>query len=117
MKYKPLLFICLIFWLQGTFAAPVTCKGKVSQLTNEVPNGFYMKVADSGKMKVCNPEEITFSVTPQNCKHIASLASLAYLSGKDLTVIVEDTTGKTLCSEILDGYEADITYVGLDPVP
>lgn len=94
------------------YAEVVSCTGKVNQLSNQVPNGFYMSVADSGNMQICNPEQDTFSVTPQNCKHIASLAALAYATGKDLTVTVENAPGAN-CSDITDDYDADISYVGI----
>lgn len=94
------------------YADVISCTGKVNQLSNQVPNGFYMSVADSGNMQICNPEQDTFSVTPQNCKHIASLAALAYATGKELTVTIENAPGAN-CSDITDDYDADISYVGI----
>lgn len=111
-----IIFISCSISYQLCFADVATCTGKVNKLANEVPNGFYMSLADSGYMKICNPEQDSFLVTPQNCKHIASLAALAYATGKDLTVIVQNAPGAN-CSDIPDNHDADVSYVAIEPQP
>jgi len=107
-------FITSLLMATLSFAEVVTCTGKVNQLSNDVPDGFFMSVADSGVIKICNPEQDSHSVTPQNCKHIASLAALAYATGKNLTVTV-DNAPTTQCAGLPDDHDSDISYVGILP--
>lgn len=114
MRYLKLVLFSSVLFSQVCIADTATCIGPVVQLTNQVPDGFFLKLADSGLMKMCNPEVDTFLVTPQNCKHIASLASLAYATGKNLTVTIANSPGPN-CADIPDGLGADVSYVGIDP--
>jgi hypothetical protein len=114
--YKQVVFLVFLTSGQVCFSDVVTCVGKVNKLSNQVPNGFFMSVSDSGNMKICDPEITTYQVTPQNCKLIASLTSLAYATGKDLTVVVENALGANCDSlDIPDDHEADISFIGIEP--
>ncbi|MEC4729053.1 hypothetical protein HWQ46_26425 [Shewanella sp. D64] len=106
--------IVLIFSLltSNVMAATAICTGKVDRLAYHQPDGLYLRVADSGIMKVCNPQVKFYRTSPESCKLIATLATTARATDKSVQIYIDNAPG-TNCSSITNWFSADIRFVEL----
>jgi len=110
LKYLVSFFVSLISL--NVIAETAVCTGSVEKIAYHQPDGFYLKLGGSGIMKVCNPQTKYFRTSSESCKLIASLATTARATGKNLQIYV-DNAPSTSCSSITDWFGADIRFVEL----
>src|SRR5689334_9808747 len=67
-------------------AATAICQGKITSLASHAPGGLYVTIEGTSfsGLKVCDFDSTQFSISAANCKHIASLATLAFAMGKQV---------------------------------
>lgn len=109
---RVLLFIALITISASTTAATAVCTGTVSKFAYHAPDGLYLAIGSSNIFKVCSPQVKFYRTSSESCKLIASIATTARATGKELQVYV-DNAPTTSCSSITAWFGADIRYVEL----
>jgi len=109
---RTLIFIVLIITSVSSHAATAVCTGTVSRLAFHVPDGLYLAIGSTKIFKVCSPQVEFYRTSPESCKLIASIATIARATGKQLQIHI-DNAPTTSCSDITDWFEADIRFVEL----
>lgn len=109
---KKLIILTFSLFSLNALAATAVCTGKVERIAYHQPDGLYLKVADSGIMKVCSPQINFFRTSPENCKLIASLATTARATDKKIQIYIDNAPG-TECSSVKNWFSADIRFVEL----
>ena len=109
------LSLALIAAMAG-FAPPASadtavCSGKVITLANHANgiNGLYVVVGSSNIIRVCSFTTSQFTVTPEDCRHLASIAALAYATGDGVTFYI-DNAPATGCSSVPAWFVANTRY-------
>lgn len=95
-------------------AATAVCVGKVLAIANHTPGGLFLQIEGATLVKVCDFDANQFSVTPNNCRHLASLASMAYAMDKQIQIYI-DNAPSTVCSAIPPWHTSDTRYFHLYP--
>ena len=109
---KSLVCIMLLMLSLEVNAETAVCTGDVSHLAYHAPDGLYLAIGDSAIFKVCSPENQYHRTSAGNCKFIASLATTARVTGKQLQVYI-DNAPTTSCSDITPWFGADVRFVEL----
>jgi hypothetical protein len=109
---RVLFFIVLIITSISANAATAVCTGTVTRLAFHVPDGLFLAVGNTKIFKVCSPQVAFFRTSPESCKLIASIATTARVTGKELQIYV-DNAPTTSCSDITAWFDADIRFVEL----
>lgn len=100
-----------LFGAQASRADTAVCSGKLTKLANHANggNGLYVVVGDSTIIRVCSFTASQFTVTPDDCKHMASVAALAYATGDTVTFYI-DNAPSTVCSAVPGWFVANTRY-------
>jgi hypothetical protein len=93
-------------------AETAICSGLVKTMSNHVPGGVYVRVADFGLFRMRAPGQTTFRTTAENCKHYTTIISLAIALNKPVTVFIDNAPASTSIS-IANWHDADVRYVEL----
>lgn len=93
----------------AVFSATAVCTGPIHAVSNHVPGGVYVRVADSDIMRICVPGAMSFRTNAENCKHYLAIAMLAVATGKAVTIYV-DNAPTTACASITAWHDADVRY-------
>jgi hypothetical protein len=109
---KILLFVVLTVLSISANAVTAVCTGTVSRLAYHAPDGLYLVIGNSTIFKVCSPQVQVHRTSPESCKMIASLATTAKITGKQLQVVI-DNAPTTSCADITDWFSADIRFIEL----
>lgn len=114
MKIKFLPLIALSLFTCSTQAAEAWCKGKLTLVAQHAPDGLYVELdsAPGIPIRICSFSEKVFRTTADGCKHIASLASMAYAARDNVTIVV-DNAPTTQCNSITPWFGADVRYFAL----
>ena len=111
---KVLFFVALIFISVSANSATAICTGTVTRLAYHAPDGLYLAVGNTTIFKVCSPQVKFHRTSPESCKLIASLATMARATGKHLQIYVENAP-TTSCADIKSWFGADVRFVELKP--
>ena len=97
-----------------TQADTAVCVGMLTSVGNHANggNGLYVIVAGSNQIRVCSFTTTQFTVTPEDCKHMASLAALAFATDASVTFYV-DNAPSTSCTAIPAWHVANTRYFSL----
>jgi hypothetical protein len=92
-------------------ADTAVCTGKITTLGNHVNgnNGLHVVVGNSNIIRVCSFTTPQFTVTPDDCKHMASIAALAYATGDSVTFYI-DNAPTTACTSVPSWFMANTRY-------
>lgn len=93
-------------------AETAVCTGNVNRIAYHAPDGFYLAIGNTTIFKVCSPQNQYFRTSPESCKLIASLATTARATGKELQVYI-DNAPTTSCTDITAWFGADVRFVEL----
>jgi hypothetical protein len=96
-------------------ADTAVCTGSLTTVGNHANgiNGLYVIVAGSNQIRVCSFTVTQFSVTPEDCKHMASIAALAFATDASVTFYV-DNAPSTSCTSIPAWHVANTRYFALN---
>ncbi len=96
------------------FADTAICTGKLTHIANHANgiNGLYIVVGNSNVIRACSFTATQFSVTPEDCKHMASIAALAFATQDDVTFYV-DNAPSTNCSAVPAWFVANTRYLAV----
>ena len=73
---------------------------------------MYVTVAGSNRIRVCSFTAAQYTVTPEDCKHMASLAALAFATDASVTFYVDNAPSSS-CTEIPAWHIANTRYFSL----
>ncbi|MEO8018731.1 MAG: hypothetical protein ABI769_13025 [Pseudomonadota bacterium] len=104
-----------IFAAAPGLADTAVCNGKLTTVGNHANgiNGLYVVVGDSNIIRVCNFAATQFTVTVDDCKHMASLAALAFATEASVTFYI-DNAPSTVCSAIPGWFVANTRYFSVN---
>jgi hypothetical protein len=102
----------VLLFTNSAQAATAVCTGAVERIAYHQPDGLYLKIADSGIMKVCDPQQAFFRTSPESCKLIATLATTARATDKQIQIYVDNAPDAN-CSSIPSWFGADVRFVEL----
>lgn len=96
-------------------ADTAVCTGKVTTVGNHAigSNGLWVVVAGSNIIRVCSFNQTQFSVTTEDCKHMASIAALAIATDASVTFYV-DNAPSTSCAAIPAWHVANTRYFAIN---
>ncbi|WP_020411171.1 hypothetical protein [Microbulbifer variabilis] len=109
--------LAVILFFQASFVAAeqqVICTGPVERLAYHQPDGLYLAIGSTGLFKACSSEAQFKRTGPESCKLLASLATTARATGKDIRVYI-DNAPTANCADITDWHAADIRFFELMP--
>ena len=93
-------------------AATAVCTGNITTVANHAGLGLLLVVGTNNVVSVCSFNSTQFSITPEDCKHMASLAALAFAT--DVPVVLYVDNPPTInCNEIPNWYVANTRYLAL----
>lgn len=100
---------------QAANADTAVCTGKLTTLANHVNgnNGLHVVVGNSNIIRVCSFTATQFTVTPEDCRHMASIAALAYATGDTVTFYI-DNAPSTACSSVPAWHAANTRYFAMN---
>ncbi len=104
--------MALIITSASSNADTAVCTGAVSRLAYHAPDGLYLAIGSTNIIKVCSPQVQFYRTSPESCKLIASIATTARATRKELKIYV-DNAPTSSCSDITSWFGADIRYVEL----
>ena len=118
MQHRCLLLAAAALSLLGSaeaFADTAVCTGKLTTVGNHANgvNGLYVVVGNSTVIRVCSLTSAQFSVTPDDCKHMASLAALAFATEASVTFYI-DNAPSTSCSAVPGWFIANTRYFSVN---
>ena len=92
-------------------ADTAVCQGRISSMASHAPGGLYLQIEGFtwNFFKVCDFDASQFDISPANCRHIASLAELAFATGKQVIIYV-DNAPTTACSSIPNWHTSNTRY-------
>lgn len=95
-------------------AETAVCRGVVTTVANHANgnNGLHVVIGNGPIIRVCSFNSTQFTVTPEDCKHMASLAATAFATGANVTFYV-DNAPTTECSGIVNWHTANTRYFAL----
>ena len=95
-------------------AETAVCRGVVTTVANHANgnNGLHVVIGNGPIIRVCSFNNAQFTVTPEDCKHMASLAATAFATGAMVTLYV-DNAPTTECSGIVNWHTANTRYFAL----
>lgn len=111
-RYRRLaVFVAAVCMAQLANADTAVCTGRITTLGNHVNgnNGLHVVVGNSNIIRVCSFTTTQFTVTPEDCKHMASIAALAYATGDSVTFYI-DNAPTTACSSVASWTAANTRY-------
>jgi hypothetical protein len=99
----------------GAQAETAVCVGPVTTLANHANgnNGLHVVIGNGPIIRVCSFNSTQFTVTPDDCKHMASLAATAFATGAIVTFYV-DNAPSNQCSSIANWHSANTRYFALN---
>jgi hypothetical protein len=107
---------CATFIFAAPFANADTaiCTGTLTHIANHANgiNGLYVVVGSSNTIRVCSFTAMQFSVTPEDCRHMASIAALAFATQDQVTFYV-DNAPSTSCSAIPAWFVSNTRYLAV----
>jgi hypothetical protein len=82
-------------------ADTAVCTGKLTTLGNHANGytGLWIVAGNNNIIRICSFNETQFSVTVEDCKHMASLAAEAFAMDANVTFYV-DNAPSTVCTAI-----------------
>lgn len=112
MRILILVLACLFSSLASAQSYTNICVGEVERIAYHQPDGLYLKVGNSGIMKICSPEGQYYRTGPESCKLIATLATTARATGKQLEIYIDESPFAS-CESIPDWSGANVRFVEL----
>jgi hypothetical protein len=96
-------------------ADTAVCTGALTTVGNHANgvNGLYVVVGGSNIIRVCSFTAAQFTVTPEDCKHMASLAEMAFAMNANVTFYI-DNAPSTSCTAIPSWHIANTRYFSLN---
>jgi hypothetical protein len=100
--------------MRTALADTAVCTGTLTTLANHANggNGLYVVVGSSNVIKVCSFTATQYTVTPEDCKHMASLAALAFATDAAVVFYV-DNAPTSACSSVPAWFGANTRYFAL----
>lgn len=95
-------------------AATAVCTGRVLMIGNHTPGGLYVQLQGMNMIKFCDFDASQYSVTPNSCRHFASLAAMAYTMEQRIHLYI-DNAPTTACDSMWNWFVADTRYLQLMP--
>ena len=110
-----LLVLSALCGAAPALADTAVCNGTLTTVGNHANgiNGLYVVVAGSNVIRVCSFTSTQFTVTPDDCKHMASLAALAFATEATVTFYV-DNAPSTSCTAIPGWHVANTRYFSVN---
>jgi hypothetical protein len=107
--------LLILFCSANALADTAVCNGTLTTVGNHANgiNGLYVVVAGSNIIKVCSFTTTQFTVTPDDCKHMANLAALAFATEATVTFYV-DNAPSTSCTAIPSWHAANTRYFSVN---
>jgi hypothetical protein len=95
-------------------ADTAVCIGKITNIGNHTMghNGLLVTIGSGNYIKVCSFASQEFSVTPEDCKHMASLAATAFVTDSTVTFYV-DNAPTSNCADIPAWHHANTRFFAL----
>jgi hypothetical protein len=104
------LLISLTFLCSGrALADTAVCIGKLTSVGNHAQNGLIVAVGTGNAIRVCSFNAAQFSITADDCKHMASLAATAFATDTSIVFYV-DNAPSTDCAAIPGWHVANTRY-------
>ena len=94
------------------YADTAVCTGKLTTVANHANLGLLVVVENYSIISVCSFNATQFRITPEDCKHMASLAALAFASDTAVVLYV-DYAPTTNCADIPNWHISDTRYFAL----
>lgn len=116
MKKITMIFLAVILQttlVKEAFSATAICSGKVTQIANHSPGGFYVRVGSSNLIRACSFDEQSYRVTPESCKSMMAMAMMARATDKNVTFYI-DNAPTTDCASAPNWFGADTRYFSVD---
>jgi hypothetical protein len=107
--------VLALFGVAPALADTAVCIGTLTTVGNHAAgiNGLYVMVAGSNQIRVCSFTATQFTVTPEDCKHMASVAALAFATEASVTFYV-DNAPSTSCTGIPAWHVANTRYFSVN---
>lgn len=109
---RVLLLVIALCFSAIVQAETAICTGEVKRIAYHAPNGFYLAVGESKLFRVCSMQTVSPLMSADSCKLIATLATTARATGKQLQIYV-DNAPSTSCADITEWFLADVRFVEL----
>jgi hypothetical protein len=95
----------------AAFADTAVCTGKISTLGNHGNglNGLSIAIGTNNMIRVCSFTATQFSVTAEDCRHLASIAAMAFAMDTNVVLYV-DNAPSTACSAIPGWHVSNTRY-------
>lgn len=105
---------CACVFSTAVAADTAVCTGPVSTVAHHANglNGLYVVVGSSNVIRVCSFTATQFTVAPEDCKHMASLAALAFATDTAVVFYI-DNAPSTACSSVPAWFTANTRYFAL----
>ena len=96
----------------AAFADTAVCQGKITTIGNHA-NGLSFAIGTGGMIRVCSFTAAQNGVSVEDCKHMASVAALAFASDANVVLYV-DNAPTTACSSIPGWHVSQTRYLGVE---
>jgi hypothetical protein len=106
------LSMSLLLGVSGVARADTAvCSGLITQIANHANggNGLYVVVGNGSIFKVCSFTSTQFTVSPEDCRHMASLAQMAMATEKNVSIWI-DNAPTAACASIGNWHVANVRY-------
>lgn len=112
MKKNLALALLAIATPVAAFADTAVCQGKITTIGNHA-NGLSFAIGTGSMIRVCSFTAAQNGVSVEDCKHMASVAALAFAADSTVTLYV-DNAPTTACSSIPGWHIAQTRYLGVE---
>jgi hypothetical protein len=96
-------------------AVTAVCVGKVTTIANHAngQNGLVVVINTNPAVRVCSFTAAQFTVTPEDCKHMASIAALAFAMDTNVVLYV-DNAASTDCTLLANYFISNTRFFGTE---
>jgi hypothetical protein len=112
MKKNLIVALLAIATPVAALADTAVCQGKITTIGNHA-NGLAFAIGTGNMIRVCSFTAAQFGVSVEDCKHMASIAALAFASDANVVLYV-DNAPTTACSSVPGWHISQSRYLGVE---
>jgi len=112
------ILIFFVFLPSYALSGTLMCEQKIAEIGNHAPGGLFIRQESSADkpgfpmLKLCSFTGQQNRTTAEDCKHIASVAAMAYAMGKIVRIHI-DNTDETSCTALTNWQAVDLRYFSI----
>jgi hypothetical protein len=104
-----LLGLIVVGAVAQAHADTAVCIGKLTKVANHANLGLHVVIESYPIVSICSFNASQFRITPEDCKHMASLAAIAFATDTPVVLYV-DNAPTTNCADIPNWHVSDTRY-------